>query len=216
MADCEIPLATIDVMNRIAKLFGYEPLRNTTEVPGHSNLFLHEVECARPTTSLSRKGQKPPIVYIGRGLISDKAVTPPLEGTSTSVKATSDERLPEQELQKSREEPPVIHDNHSINDTRASMDERINANYNQQQEVSATSVTKPRDRVLRDKTNVANHSTPPRIIRGTGKHKDTQASRTSYSPSSPNDPKLKKLVGPSSLGRERAMKMARVDAILPN
>jgi hypothetical protein len=123
-ADCEQPLATIDVMNRIAKLFGYGPLRGTTEVPEHCNLFLREVECARPTTSLSCKGRKEeavrvaraecvyspeelsyykgnqdwhiyrdynrvmqPIVYAGRVLISDEAVTPPLEGTSTPVKA---------------------------------------------------------------------------------------------------------------------------------
>ena len=115
-------------MNRIAQLFGYGPLRSTTEVPGHSNLFPREVECARPTTSLSRKGRKeeavrvaragctysakelsyyegnqdghihrdytrsvPPIVYICRRLISDKAVTLPLEGTSPPVKATRDE-----------------------------------------------------------------------------------------------------------------------------
>ncbi len=52
------PLVTIDVMNSIAKLFGYGPLRSTTEVPGHCSLFLREVECARPTTSLSRKGRK--------------------------------------------------------------------------------------------------------------------------------------------------------------
>ena len=57
-ADCEQPLAMIDVMNLIAKLFGYGQLRSTTEVPGHCNLFLREVECARPTTSLSRKGRK--------------------------------------------------------------------------------------------------------------------------------------------------------------
>jgi hypothetical protein len=43
-ADCERPLATIDVMNRIAKLLGYGPLRGTTEVSGHYNLFLREVE----------------------------------------------------------------------------------------------------------------------------------------------------------------------------
>ncbi len=143
-ADCEQPLATIDVMNSIAHLFGYGPLRSTTVtvVPGHSNLFPREVECARATTSLSRKGRKeeavrvacagcvysakelsyyegnqdlhihrdynrtmPPIVYIGRGLISDKAVTPLLERTSTSVKTTSDEGRPEQELRKSQEEP---------------------------------------------------------------------------------------------------------------
>ncbi len=48
-ADSEQPLATIDVMNRIARVFGYGPLRGTTEVSGHYNLFLREVECARPT-----------------------------------------------------------------------------------------------------------------------------------------------------------------------
>jgi hypothetical protein len=58
MTNCEQPFATIDVMNRIAKLFGYGPLRGTTEVSGHYNLFLREVECARPTTSLSRKERK--------------------------------------------------------------------------------------------------------------------------------------------------------------
>ncbi len=65
-ADCEQPLATIDVMNRIAKLFGYGPLRGTTEVPGHCNLFLREIECASPTTSLSRKGRKEGAVWVAR------------------------------------------------------------------------------------------------------------------------------------------------------
>jgi hypothetical protein len=87
----------------------------------------------------------PPIVYIGRGLILDKAMTPPLKGSSTPVKVTSDELRPEQELRKSREEPRVMHDNHNINATSASMDECINENYNLQREVSATSVTKPKD-----------------------------------------------------------------------
>ncbi len=41
-ADCEQPLATINVMNRIAKFLGYGPLRGTTEVSGHYNLFLRE------------------------------------------------------------------------------------------------------------------------------------------------------------------------------
>jgi hypothetical protein len=74
----------------------------------------------------------PPIVYAGRVLISDEAVTHPLEGTSTPVKATCDERCPEQELRKSREEPRVILNNHSINATRANMDKCINENYNPQ------------------------------------------------------------------------------------
>ncbi len=65
-ADCEQPLATIDVMNRIAKLFGYGPLRCTTEVPGHCNLFIREVECARPTTSISHKGRKEGAVLMAR------------------------------------------------------------------------------------------------------------------------------------------------------
>jgi hypothetical protein len=45
--DCEQPLATINVMNRIAQFFGYGPLRSNTEVQGDSNLFPREVECAR-------------------------------------------------------------------------------------------------------------------------------------------------------------------------
>jgi hypothetical protein len=123
-----------------------------------------------------------PIVYADRVLIPDQAVTPPLEGTSTPVKATCDERRPEQELRKSREELRVIHDNHSINDARAGMDECINENYNPQWEVSATGVTKPKDRVLRDKTNVAHHGTPPKKNKGAGKPKDTLATGTSDSP----------------------------------
>jgi hypothetical protein len=124
----------------------------------------------------------PPIVYIRGGLISDKAVTPPLEGTSTPLKAMSDERHPEQELRKSREEPQVIHDNHSINATRASMDECIDENYNPQREVSTTSVTKPKDRVLRDKTKMVQYGTQPKKNNGAGKPKDTLATGTSYSP----------------------------------
>ncbi len=116
------------------------------------------------------------------GLIADKLVTPPLEGKSTPVKATSDERRPEQELGKSREEPRVIHDNHSTNATRVSMDECIYENYNPQREVSAKSVTKPKDRVLRDKTNVAHYGTLPKKNNGAGKSKDTLATGTSYSP----------------------------------
>ncbi len=65
-ADCEQPLATIDVMNRIAKFFGYGPLRGTTEVSGHYNLFLREVECARPTTNPSRKERKEGAVRVAR------------------------------------------------------------------------------------------------------------------------------------------------------
>ncbi len=64
----------------------------------------------------------PPIVYISRGLISDKAVTPP--------------------------------------------------SYN----------TKPKDRVLRDKTNVVHCVTPPKKNNCAGKSKDTLATGTSHSP----------------------------------
>jgi hypothetical protein len=53
------------------------------------------------------------------------------------------------------------------------MDECINENYNPQWEVSASCVTKPKDRVLRDKTNVAHHGTPPKKNKGAGKPKDT-------------------------------------------
>jgi hypothetical protein len=193
-ADCEQPLATIDVMNRIARVFGYGPLRGTTEVSGHYNLFLRhwlrEVECARPTTNLSRKERKEaavrvaspecvysaeestyyqrnqdwyihrdynrvvqPIVYADRVLNPDQSVTLPLEGTSTPVKATCDERRPEQEPRESREELRVIHDNHGINDAHADIDECIYDNYNPQCEVSAPGVTQTKDQVLRYKTH---------------------------------------------------------------
>ncbi len=65
-ADCEQPRATIDVMNRISIVLGYGPLRGTTEVSGHYNLFLREVKCARPTTSLSRKERKGGGVRVAR------------------------------------------------------------------------------------------------------------------------------------------------------
>ncbi len=71
------------------------------------------------------------------------------EGTSTPVKATCDERHPEQEVWESREELRVIHANHGINDACANMDECINENYNPQCEVSAPGVTQTKDRVLR-------------------------------------------------------------------
>ncbi len=65
-ANCEQPLAMINVMNRIAQLFGYGLLHSTTEVLGHSNLFPREVECARLTTILSRKGRKEEPVRMAR------------------------------------------------------------------------------------------------------------------------------------------------------
>jgi hypothetical protein len=65
-ADCGQPLATIHVMNRIAQLYGYGPLRSTTEVQGDRNPFPREVECARPTTSLSRKAAKEQAVRVAR------------------------------------------------------------------------------------------------------------------------------------------------------
>jgi hypothetical protein len=67
------------------------------------------------------------------------------------------------------------------------MDECINENYNQQREVSACGVTKPKDRVLRDKTNVAHHGTPPKKNKGAGKPKDTLATGTSDSPRARQD-----------------------------
>jgi hypothetical protein len=94
---------------------------------------------------------------------------------------------PEQELRKSREEPRVTHDDHSTNATCASMDECINENYNLQREVSATSVTKPKDRdkslsCLRDKTNMVHYGTLSKKNNGASKSKDTLATGTSYSP----------------------------------
>jgi hypothetical protein len=65
-AYCEQPLATIDVMNHITQLFGHGPLCSTTEIPGYDNLFPREVECARPTTSLSRKARKEEAVRVAR------------------------------------------------------------------------------------------------------------------------------------------------------
>ena len=62
------------------------------------------------------------------------------------------------------------------------MDECINENYNPQREVSATSVAKPKDRVLRDKTNVAHYGTLPKKNNGAGKSKDTPATGTYHSP----------------------------------
>jgi hypothetical protein len=67
------------------------------------------------------------------------------------------------------------------------MDECINENYNQQREVSAPGVTKPKDRVLRDKTNVAHHGTPPQKNNSTGKPKDTFATGTYDSPRARQD-----------------------------
>ncbi len=125
---------------------------------------------------------------INRVLIPDYAVTPPLEGTSTPVRATCDERRPEQELRESREELRVLlDDNHGINDARASMDECINENYNPQCEVSAPGITQTRDRVLRDKTNVSHHGTQPQKNKGTGKPKDTFATWTYASPRARQD-----------------------------
>jgi hypothetical protein len=67
------------------------------------------------------------------------------------------------------------------------MDECINENYNPQLEVSASTVTKPKDLVLRDKTNVAHHGTPPQKNKGAGKPKDTLATVTSDSPRARQD-----------------------------
>jgi hypothetical protein len=117
------------------------------------------------------------IIYAIRVLIPDQVVTPPLQGTSTPVKATCDERRPEQEPLESREELRVIHDNHCINDARASIDECINENYNPQREMSAPGVTHTKDRVLRDKTK-ARHGTPPKKNTSSGKPKDISATGT--------------------------------------
>jgi hypothetical protein len=144
-----------------------------------------------------------PIVYADRVLIPDQAVTPPLEGTSTPVKATCDELRPEQEPWESREELRVNHDNHGINDARASMDECINENYNPQNEVSASGVTQTRDRVLRDKTNVAHHGTPPQKNKGTSKPKDTFATGTYASPRACQDD-LARITWPCSPKRQQS------------
>ncbi len=48
-------------------------------------------------------------------------------------------------------------------------------------------VNKPKDRVLRDKTNVAHHGTPPQKNKGAGKQKDTLVTGTSDSPRARQD-----------------------------
>ena len=62
--------------------------------------------------------------------------------------------------------------------------------------MSASGVTKPKDRVLRDKTNVAHHGTPPKKNKGAGKPKDTLATGTSDSPCARQDD-LARIVLPS-------------------
>jgi hypothetical protein len=64
-AACEQPLATIDVKNSITWVFAYGLLllvRCTTQVQEH--LAPRKVECARQTTSLSRKGRKEQAVRV--------------------------------------------------------------------------------------------------------------------------------------------------------
>jgi hypothetical protein len=83
-------------------------------------------------------------------------VTPPEDGPSQPLKATQATRGPEEELEKSREELRVIHDNHSSHSgiaTRAHEDECNDENYNPQQGAKATSTAKPMGQVLRYKTH---------------------------------------------------------------
>ncbi len=114
-------------------------------------------------------------------------MTPSLEGTSTPVKATCDERRPEQEPRESEEELRFIHDKHGIKDARASMEECIYKKYNQQREVSASGDTQTRNQVLRDKTNVVPHGTAPQKNNCTGKPKHTFATGTNNSPRARQD-----------------------------
>ncbi len=83
------------------------------------------------------------------------------------------------------------------------MDECINENYNPQREVSATSITKPKDQVLRDRTNVVNYGTTPKKKKGAGKSKDTLAIGTSYSPRRRKDD-LAKIAWPCSPRRQKS------------
>jgi hypothetical protein len=73
--------------------------------------------------------------------------------------------------------------------------------YNPQWEESATGVTKPKDRVLRDKSNVAHHGTPPKKNMGAGKPKDTLATGTSDSPRARQDD-LARIARPCSPRRQ--------------
>ncbi len=58
----------------------------------------------------------PPNIYTSRRLISNKQVTHPEEGTSTPLKATSDNealRRSCRRVERKSEEPRIIHDSHS-------------------------------------------------------------------------------------------------------
>jgi hypothetical protein len=148
------------------------------------------------------------IIYTDRVLIPDQSLTPPLEGTSTPVKATCDERRPEQEPWESREELRVIHDNHDINDARASMDECMNENYNQH-----PCVTHTRDRVLRDKTNVAHHGTPSKKNNCSCKHKDIFATGTHDSPRARQDD-LARIAWPCFPNRQQSSPLRKRSACI--
>ena len=102
-----------------------------------------------------------------------------------------------------RKELRVIHDNHDINDACASMDECINENYNPQREVSAPGVTQTRDRVLRDKTNVAHRGTPTKKNNSSGKPKDIFATGTHDSPRARQDD-LARIAWPCSPKRQQS------------
>jgi hypothetical protein len=69
------------------------------------------------------------------------------------LKATQATRGPEEELEKSREELRVIHDNHSGIATRANEDECNDENYSPQQGAKTTSATKQIGQVMCYKTH---------------------------------------------------------------
>ncbi len=74
--------------------------------------------------------------------IADTKVTPPEDLPSQQFKAAQTMRGPEEELEKSREELRVLHDNHIGIATLTDEDECNDENYNEQQGAKATRATK--------------------------------------------------------------------------
>ncbi len=92
----------------------------------------------------------PPIIYISGRHIAGNMVTPPMEGPSTSLKATQAMRGTEEALPESIEELRVIHNDHSELAPRAHEYEDKDENCNPQLRRRATSTTMWVDQVLSD------------------------------------------------------------------
>ncbi len=91
------------------------------------------------------------------------------------------------------------------------MDECINENYNPHREVSAPGATQTKDRVLRDKTNVAHHGTPPKKNNCSCKPKDIFATGTHDSPRARQDD-LARIAWPCSSKRLQSSPLRKQSA----